>query len=236
MRDEECNPEKILRTALKAARLVEGYEHICRRCKAAGKPESIHLERHSDDALRHCKTCEMKLWPRPLPRQMVFHDLRHTTATLLLRAGVSPHHVQRILRHASINTTTAIYGHLQTEDLREGLAAVFGREPEPEARAAEQVVVGQNEVVRDFGPPVVRNDADPKSKGLNPGCNPLDSGPFLRAGKGFESPQKRSENPRQDTLLPRIAPSQFSFSCAPRSVWFRPFPSDSTPEGHTGGT
>jgi hypothetical protein len=77
MRDEECNPEKILRTALKAAKLVEGYEHVCRRCKAEGRPEEAHLERHADDALRTCRACQMKLWPRALPRQMVFHDLRH---------------------------------------------------------------------------------------------------------------------------------------------------------------
>jgi integrase len=39
-------------------------------------------------------------------RPMRFHDLRHTAATLMLRAGVDAHRVQRILRHASVATTT----------------------------------------------------------------------------------------------------------------------------------
>jgi site-specific recombinase XerD len=49
---------------------------------------------------------------------MRFHDLRHTTATLLLRAGVDAHRVQRLLRHRDVRTTTGIYGHLDVEDLR----------------------------------------------------------------------------------------------------------------------
>jgi hypothetical protein len=63
----------------------------------------------------------MKLWPRALPRRMRFHDLRHATATLLLRAGVDPHRVQRILRHTDIRVTLGTYGHLQVEDLRDAV-------------------------------------------------------------------------------------------------------------------
>ena len=53
---------------------------------------------------------------------MRFHDLRHTIATLLLRAGVDAHRVQRLLRHRDVHTTTTIYGHLHVEDLRAALA------------------------------------------------------------------------------------------------------------------
>ncbi len=63
----------------------------------------------------------MKLWPRALPRPLRFHDLRHTTATLLLKAGVPLATVQRILRHSDPATTTEIYGHLDVEDMRKGL-------------------------------------------------------------------------------------------------------------------
>lgn len=37
--------------------------------------------------------------------------LRHTTATLLLTAGVTPFAVQRIFRHSDPKLTTEIYGH-----------------------------------------------------------------------------------------------------------------------------
>jgi hypothetical protein len=115
MRSEEADPQKVLRNALGRAGIVEGYDHICRRCKAQDKP---HTERHQDAELRTCVECEMKLWPKAIPRPMRFHDLRHTTATLLLRAGVDTHRVQRILRHSDVRTTTGTYGHLDVEDLR----------------------------------------------------------------------------------------------------------------------
>lgn len=46
------------------------------------------------------------------------HDLRHTTATLLLRRGVGIPEVQRWLGHASITITSDVYGHVGTDDLR----------------------------------------------------------------------------------------------------------------------
>jgi len=116
MRSEEADPQKVLRHAMGRAGLVEGYEHICRRCKAAGRLPCT--ERQGDSELRTCRTCGMKLWPRAIPRPMRFHDLRHSAATLLLRAGVDIHRVQRILRHRDVNLTTGTYAHLQVEDLR----------------------------------------------------------------------------------------------------------------------
>ena len=64
------------------------------------------------------------LWPKAIARPMRFHDLRHTTATLLLRAGVDAHRVQRLLRHRDVRTTTGIYGHLDVEDLRAAVATL----------------------------------------------------------------------------------------------------------------
>ena len=117
-RSREADPQKVLRTALKHTGLVLGYDHTCRRCKAAGTP---HVERHPDDALRICPACGMKLWPKAIPRPMRFHDLRHTTATLLLRAKVDLHRVQRVLRHSDPRLTVGTYGHLLVEDLRESI-------------------------------------------------------------------------------------------------------------------
>jgi hypothetical protein len=47
-----------------------------------------------------------------------FHDLRHTTASLLLQAGAPLHAVQRILRHRNPRMTANVYGHLSTDYLR----------------------------------------------------------------------------------------------------------------------
>jgi integrase len=115
MRTRDSDPQKVLRHALARAGLVEGYEHVCRRCKAKKAPFS---ERHPDNGLRQCPSCKMKLWPVAIPREMRFHDLRHSTATLLLRDGVDLHRVQRILRHKDVKLTVGTYGHLLVEDLR----------------------------------------------------------------------------------------------------------------------
>ena len=64
----------------------------------------------------------MRLWPRALPHPLRFHGLRHTTATLLLKAGVPMATVQRILRHSGPAITTEVYGHLDVEDMRKGLS------------------------------------------------------------------------------------------------------------------
>ncbi|WP_163997098.1 tyrosine-type recombinase/integrase [Pyxidicoccus caerfyrddinensis] len=63
----------------------------------------------------------MKLWPQALPRPLRFHDLRNTTATLLLKAGVPLATVQRRLRHSDPAITTEVYGHLNVEDMRRGI-------------------------------------------------------------------------------------------------------------------
>src|SRR5437868_12316489 len=121
MRSEDSTPQRVLRAALVRAGLVEGWEHVCRRCRSNGSPR---VERHPDSTLRRCDVCGMKLWPRAMPRKMRFHDLRHAVGTLLLRAKVDAHRVQQILRHASINTTLGTYGHLDVEDLREAMATL----------------------------------------------------------------------------------------------------------------
>jgi integrase len=66
----------------------------------------------------------MRLWPKALPRPMRFHDLRHTTATLLLRSGVPLNHVQRIMRHRDVRLTTETYGHLVADDLRDAVEQI----------------------------------------------------------------------------------------------------------------
>ena len=65
-----------------------------------------------------CPLHRMKLWPKAKVRRIRFHDLRHTTASLLMMAGANPGAVQRILRHSDPRITTETYGHLQPDYLR----------------------------------------------------------------------------------------------------------------------
>ena len=41
-----------------------------------------------------------------------FHDLRHSTATILKMAGIPDEAIQKLLGHASVRTTQEIYTHL----------------------------------------------------------------------------------------------------------------------------
>lgn len=53
-----------------------------------------------------------------------YHSLRHTHATMLIEAGVSPKTMQERLGHASIQTTFDKYVH-NTEDMKQGAADTF---------------------------------------------------------------------------------------------------------------
>jgi integrase len=109
MRTENDALGERLRRALGRAGIVSGYVHTCRRCKARGHPQE---ERHSDNTVRKCPACGMLLWAKPLPKQLRVHDLRHTTATLLLAAGADPWAVAKILRHSDPTITFRVYAHL----------------------------------------------------------------------------------------------------------------------------
>jgi integrase len=54
-----------------------------------------------------------------------FHDLRHTHASLLLKAGVHPKVVQERLGHSSIAITLDIYSHV-APGMQEAAAAQLG--------------------------------------------------------------------------------------------------------------
>jgi len=105
----------VLARALNRAGLVAGYSHVCRR-KGCG-----HREETKDRDLRRCSKCNMKLWPKAIPRPMRFHDLRGTTATLLARSGVGLVVAQRILRHCDPRLTANIYSRVDLADLQAGI-------------------------------------------------------------------------------------------------------------------
>lgn len=114
MHTREIDLPRILRSAMARAGLVKGWLHKCRRCG-----QELHAQ---DDTIRRCDDCGMKLWPCAIKREERFHDLRHTTATLLLKAGASLAVVQRLCGHADPTITMETYGHLVAEDAREPLS------------------------------------------------------------------------------------------------------------------
>lgn len=60
-------------------------------------------------------------------RQVTFHSLRHTFASLLLSKGIDPLYVSRQLGHSTITITMDTYGHLLpgAQDYREKLDGLF---------------------------------------------------------------------------------------------------------------
>ncbi len=70
-----------------------------------------------------------------------FHDLRHSTATLLLQKKVHPKVVQEILSHSQIGITMNLYSHvlpgIQEEAINE-LNAIFQQEPKLSGRRRQK--------------------------------------------------------------------------------------------------
>jgi hypothetical protein len=202
-RDPETKLDRVLRRALGRAGIANGYIHKCRR-KGCGYSEPA-----GDAVLRRCPKCSMKLWPKAIPRHVRFHDLRHTTATLLLKAGVPIATVQRILRHTDPAITSEIYGHLDVEDMRTGVNRLdFGRAlvPAPVVDPLSQVGAGSTP----RGAPVVRNSEEQKIEG--PGS--LDffkkTGPFRESGR--LDLNQRPLAP-QGRFLPTIGSQEFTTTC-----------------------
>jgi integrase len=120
----------LLRSAMARAGLVRGWVHKCRWC-------DYRSEMVKDDELRRCPSCVLvkngmtlmidgapvhrKLWPSPVKRTERFHDLRHTTAALLLKIGTPLGVVQKLVGHSDPKITAEIYGHLEAEDSRQYL-------------------------------------------------------------------------------------------------------------------
>ncbi len=121
MLPRELELENVLRRALGRAGIVLGWRHVCRvrGCQ--------HSETAPDKALRRCPTHGHKLWPTAIVRPLRFHDLRHTTASLLMQSGCSPAAVQRILGHSDVKLTMDVYGHLAPGFLRDEIGRLtFG--------------------------------------------------------------------------------------------------------------
>jgi len=117
--------EEVLRRAMRRAGLVTGWVHKCRR-QGCG-----HQEAAPDANPRRCPgECKFKQFPVGQVRNIRFHHLRHSTASLTLMKGADLAPVQRIMRHQDPRITTEVYGHLQTAYLKTQIERLsFGPEP-----------------------------------------------------------------------------------------------------------
>ena len=153
MLSQQTPLEDVLRRAMKHAGVVLGYEHVCRR------KGCTHRELAADAELRHCPTHGMKLWPKARVRAIRFHDLRHTTASLLMMAGANTAAVQRILRHSDPRITVDVYGHLAPGYLRAEIDRLqFNppEEPKPQRQPVEVAEAVGTVGSAPLGPPVVQ--------------------------------------------------------------------------------
>ncbi len=120
--------------------LGPGYdEHGLVFCQPDGRP--LHAHNIAQRDLRRVLALEglrAELLAKGVPEEALskglprirFHDLRHTSASLLLQQGVHPKVVQERLGHASIAMTLDIYSHIvpgmQEEAVRNLEVRLFG--------------------------------------------------------------------------------------------------------------
>ena len=181
MMRQDTGLEHVLRRALGRAGLVTSYQHVCRRKGCS------HQEKAPDAELRRCPTDGRKLWPKPQVRPIRFHDLRHTTASLLMMSGANPAAVQRIMRHSDPKLTTEVYGHLAPEYLRAEVDRLsFGAPPPLPTRPAGAPREGGVVQSSPFGARVVQDGETSKEEAEPPGDSPRISAPSTARQAGLE--------------------------------------------------
>lgn len=184
MHSRDVALDHVLRRALGRAGVVVGYDHVCRR-KGCGYSSR---EQHAEPA--RCPKCRFRLWSKAVPRHVRFHDLRHTTATLLLKAGVPLQFVQRILRHLDPKLTAMTYGHLDVEDQRRAMAQFpvtlpplpsdEGPLPVEPSRSGERIVAVAG---RPLGAPVGADRDAGKTKAAGPLAEAKRSSGLTKSGR-----------------------------------------------------
>lgn len=105
---------KVFRGAMGRAGIVDGYTHLAAVRVAASRSDGRRTRNQP-------APCSMKLWVKPIPRRLRFHDTRHSTAALLLKAKVPLTIVQKVLRHRDAAITSNVYGNIGLDELRDAV-------------------------------------------------------------------------------------------------------------------
>ena len=174
---EDFALQDVLHRAMVKAGLVEGYRHKCRK-KGCG-----HIEHHADATTRRCPEHGMKLWPSAMVRPLRFHDLRHTTASLMVMAGANIVSVSKHLRHADPVITAKVYAHL-SPDFQQSEVDRLTFFPTLQAEEpVRQVVGGEDGLVSGLS----REDENAGPDGQKAAHNTLNSeGVLMARDAGFE--------------------------------------------------
>lgn len=90
--------------------------HVGRFCEGAGQSADALLFTSTQGAPLRVNHFRRRVWRRAVASSIGLpcrpHDLRHSHAAMLIKAGVHPKTIQVRLGHASIRTTMDLYGHL----------------------------------------------------------------------------------------------------------------------------
>jgi integrase len=162
--------EDILRRAPKRAGIVTGYTHECRR-RGCG-----HSEDNADAELRKCPRCGFTLWPKGKVREIRFHDMRHTYASVLLMLGANLVSVQKLLGHSDPKITERRYGHLLPDFMSAEVTRLkFGLSGLVPTGSERQALAG----LRSPGvAPELQSATPPREEAGTPRIPPSDSGLF----------------------------------------------------------
>ena len=81
--------------------------------------QNLNFVIHKEDGSPFCPDSMSQKWRRFLDEhdlpKISLHDLRHSNATALIRAGVNPKVVQQRLGHSDVNITLNTYTHVLPE-------------------------------------------------------------------------------------------------------------------------
>lgn len=98
---------------LKMKKHQEEYRELCGNCYH--ESDYIYVNDIGEQIKPNYVTQHFKLILRKNNlREITFHELRHTCASLLLKSGVSMKDIQAWLGHSNYNTTANIYAHLES--------------------------------------------------------------------------------------------------------------------------
>jgi integrase len=159
LQKKHCNLPRTMRNAMKAAGIIVGYDHVCRRAGCE------HVERQADDAPRECPKCKMKLWPSGVAPDFSFKDLRSTCATFSYEATGDIRYVSKLLGHSGVQVTEKRYAKMRDRRmLQQASKLSFSTHPALTEPAPDAATAGTRENFPQESPPL----GAARGRGLEP--------------------------------------------------------------------